>query len=112
MRLQNFIVGTDLDVEPTVIVEKAVQYFSFQDLLNDGTPGGEERFENLGVMIGNAAAYEKLCQKACEVWKGKNHLEAFLPDHGCHAIDGDLGAHGLDMPEDMNIIHFYSLHKN
>ena len=60
MRLQNFIVGTDLDVEPTVIVEKAVQYFSFQDLLNDGTPGGEERFENLGVMIGNAAAYESL----------------------------------------------------
>lgn len=60
MRLQNFIVGTDLTVEPAQIVEKAVQYFSFQDLLNDGTPGGEERFENLGVMIGNAAAYESL----------------------------------------------------
>ena len=73
---------------------------------------GPESAEALAQLDHNAAAYEKLCQKACEVWKGKNHLEAFLPDHGCHAIDGDLGAHGLDMPEDMNIIHFYSLHKN
>ena len=32
---------------------------------------------------------------------------AFLPDHGCHEIDGQLGSHGLDMYEDMNVIHFY-----
>ena len=73
---------------------------------------GPESAEALAQLDHNAAAYEKLCKKACEVWKGKRHLEAFLPDHGCHTIDGDLGAHGLDMPEDMNIIHFYSLHKN
>ena len=60
MRLQNFITSTDLTVEPEQIVEKAVKYFSFQELLDDGTPGGEERFLNLGVMIGNAAAYENL----------------------------------------------------
>ena len=33
----------------------------------------------------------------------------FLPDHGCHEIDGGCGSHGLDMPEDMNIVHFYGL---
>ena len=28
-------------------------------------------------------------------------------DHGCHEIDGGAGAHGLDMPEDINITHLY-----
>ena len=36
---------------------------------------------------------------------------AFLPDHGCHEIDGNLRSHGLDMEEDMNIIHFYGFEK-
>ena len=53
-------------------------------------------------------AYEELVKTADEVWKGRTHLCAFLPDHGCHDIDGGLGSHGLDMEEDMNIIHFYS----
>ncbi len=33
---------------------------------------------------------------------------AFAPDHGCHEIDGNLGSHGLDMEEDMNILHFWT----
>jgi hypothetical protein len=28
-------------------------------------------------------------------------------DHGCHEIDGGCGSHGLDMPEDLNIVHLY-----
>ena len=32
---------------------------------------------------------------------------AFAPDHGCHAIDGGCGSHGLDMEEDMNVFHFW-----
>jgi hypothetical protein len=28
-------------------------------------------------------------------------------DHGCHEIDGGHGSHGLDMPEDINIVHLY-----
>jgi hypothetical protein len=28
-------------------------------------------------------------------------------DHGCHAIDADAGSHGLDMEEDLNIMHLY-----
>ena len=30
-------------------------------------------------------------------------------DHGCHEIDGGCGSHGLDMPEDLNIHHFYGI---
>lgn len=36
-----------------------------------------------------------------------NTLIGFAMDHGCHEIDGNCGSHGLDMPEDLNITHFY-----
>ena len=34
-------------------------------------------------------------------------LVGFAMDHGCHEIDGGCGSHGLDMPEDINIVHLY-----
>lgn len=40
-------------------------------------------------------------------WKHHNTLVGFAMDHGCHEIDGGCGSHGLDMPEDINIVHFY-----
>ena len=42
-------------------------------------------------------------------WKNHDVLYGFLPDHGCHEIDGECGSHGLDMEEDMNVIHFYGI---
>lgn len=40
-------------------------------------------------------------------WKHHNTLVGFAMDHGCHEIDGNCGSHGLDMPEDINIVHLY-----
>ena len=40
-------------------------------------------------------------------WAQHNTFYGFMPDHGCHEIDGGCGAHGLDMEEDMNIVHLY-----
>ena len=40
-------------------------------------------------------------------WKGHNTLVGFAMDHGCHEIDGGCGSHGLDMEEDLNIVHLY-----
>lgn len=39
----------------------------------------------------------------------KNHRTAlaFAPDHGCHNIYKFLGAHGQNIPSDMNICHFW-----
>lgn len=59
-KLTNFIKTTSLDLAPAEITQKAIQYFDFDSLLRDGTPNGEERIENLGVLIGNAAQYETL----------------------------------------------------
>lgn len=40
-------------------------------------------------------------------WTKHNTLVGFAMDHGCHEIDGGCGSHGLDMPEDLNIVHLY-----
>ena len=60
VRLINFIKSTPLTLAPAEIVQKAIKYFDFENLLKDGTPGGEERMENLGVLVGNAAPYDTL----------------------------------------------------
>ena len=44
-------------------------------------------------------------------WKHHNTLLGFAMDHGCHEIDGGCGSHGLDMPEDINIVHLYKGYK-
>lgn len=68
---------------------------------------GPESEEALSQLRHNLDAYERLSRIAQAVWAGKCGMTAFLPDHGCHEIDGQLGSHGLDMEEDMNVIHFY-----
>ena len=63
---------------------------------------GPENEESLAQLEHNAKAFAKLSQIAEKAWAGKKGMMAFLPDHGCHEIDGQLGSHGLDMFEDMN----------
>ncbi len=69
---------------------------------------GPEAEASLAALRHNAQSFQALTEAARRAWSGKRMMTAFLPDHGCHEIDGDCGSHGLDMPEDMNIIHFYS----
>jgi DNA helicase-2/ATP-dependent DNA helicase PcrA len=59
-RLRNFLSTTSLLTAPNEIVERAVQYFDFQTLLDDGTDTGKDRLGNLAVLAGNAAEYETL----------------------------------------------------
>lgn len=72
---------------------------------------GPESDAAISQLSHNAAAYQQLTQAARRAWEGKRCMTAFLPDHGCHEIDGDLGSHGLEMSEDMNIVHFYGFWK-
>lgn len=72
---------------------------------------GPESMEALSELRCNAeefAVYESLIRNN---WKNHNVLLGFAMDHGCHEIDGDCGSHGLDMPEDLNIVHFYKGYK-
>ena len=60
LKLTNFIKKIDINENPVLIIQKVLEYFDFDGLLRDGTPTGEERIENLGVLVGNAAPYETL----------------------------------------------------
>jgi len=60
IKLTNFIKSVDLTVNPVEIIQKVITHFDFEGLLRDGTPTGEERIENLGALVGNAAPYDTL----------------------------------------------------
>ena len=70
---------------------------------------GPESPQSLDALRHNTAAFASLADAVRTHWTHHRTLIAFAPDHGCHEIDGDCGSHGLDMPEDMNIIHFYGI---
>ncbi len=72
---------------------------------------GPESEEALRELTDNAASFEYFVQAIQKHWKHHDTFYGFMPDHGCHAIDGDCGSHGLDMVEDMNIIHFYGFNE-
>ena len=59
-RLQNFLRENGPEDNPAEVTERCVNYFDFKTLLDDDTPSGEERFENLGVLVNNATAYDSL----------------------------------------------------
>ena len=71
---------------------------------------GPEAEEALSQLRENAETFAKLSAIARKVWTDIPSVVAFLPDHGCHEIDGQLGSHGLEMEEDMNIVHFYQFY--
>lgn len=68
---------------------------------------GPEGLEALCELKANAQAYATFDALIRTHWKAHNSLVGFAMDHGCHAIDGGCGSHGLEMPEDLNVLHFY-----
>lgn len=77
----------------------------------DGTmhKTGTEAPEAMAALRHNIDFYSELVENITNEWKNHDVFCGFMPDHGCHDIDGDCGSHGLDMEEDMNIIHFYKI---
>ena len=70
---------------------------------------GPEDEMSLKALEMNVEFYAELVEKINCKWKNHNVFYGFCPDHGCHEIDGGCGSHGLDMEEDMNVIHFYGI---
>ena len=73
---------------------------------------GTESAEALEQLRANIEAFEMFYDKIAEHWKSHNTLLGFAMDHGCHEIDGNCGSHGLDMEEDINIVHLYKVIKS
>ena len=68
---------------------------------------GPESAKALAELRLNDHIFGVLSDLIKEHWTHHNTLLGFAMDHGCHEIDGNCGSHGLDMPEDINIVHFY-----
>lgn len=68
---------------------------------------GPESLEALMELRANCHTFSVVSELIANNWKHHNTLVGFAMDHGCHEIDGSLGSHGLDMPEDINIVHLY-----
>lgn len=72
---------------------------------------GPESPRSLAELRVNDHVFSCISKIVNEHWKNHNTLVGFAMDHGCHEIDGGCGSHGLDMPEDLNIVHFYKGYK-
>ena len=68
-----------------------------------------ESRESLEILKKNIQVFDTIANTIKTHWSDHETLLGFAPDHGCHEIDGGLGSHGLDMPEDLNILHFYTV---
>ena len=68
---------------------------------------GPENYEALAELRSNTRTAGMFAELINERWKKHNTLFGFAMDHGCHEIDGGCGSHGLDMDEDINIVHLY-----
>ena len=68
---------------------------------------GPESIEALGELRANDQSFATFSALIEEHWTAHDTLVGFAMDHGCHEIDGNCGSHGLDMEEDLNIVHFY-----
>ena len=68
---------------------------------------GPESVRALSELRMNDHMFGMICNLIKNHWKHHNTLVGFAMDHGCHEIDGNCGSHGLDMHEDLNIVHLY-----
>ena len=68
---------------------------------------GPESVNALAELRTNVRIFNTFSDMIRKNWKKHNTLVGFAMDHGCHEIDDSSGSHGLDMDEDMNIVHLY-----
>jgi HAD superfamily hydrolase (TIGR01549 family) len=65
--------------------------------------------ECLNALAEHNSTFLKLYEAVVRTWADKNWLLVYAPDHGAHFNEKDgLGTHGLPIPEDMDLIHYYA----
>ena len=61
------------------------------------------------AMVTHNRQFALLAEKAAEKWAGYDTLIAYMTDHGIHKDIFGQGTHYADIPEDMNITHFFGI---
>lgn len=71
---------------------------------------GPENEESLKVLSEITERFGIIAEKVKEIWKDKKYLTVFNTDHGSHLNppdDKNRGGHGMNIPEDMDLIWFF-----
>ena len=68
---------------------------------------GPESFEAMNELKECIEMYRLLIEHIKLHWSAHRTFTGFCTDHGCHEIDRSLGSHGLEMAEDLNVVHFF-----
>lgn len=81
-----------------------VYNMDYDDAIHDTEPESELSMAALKRHLNDFA---RLVDEAKRVWKDYDVLYLFAPDHGIHKTIFNNGDHYCDIPEDMNMLHFY-----
>jgi hypothetical protein len=82
----------------------------YDDVMHETQPESKEALEALKKHIDS---FNKLKLMYNKHWGRYDRLIAFTPDHGAHISNHDgKGTHGEDIPQDMQVIHFYEIDKS
>ena len=79
----------------------------YDDLLHSTEPFSSSCFK---AASNHVESFDKIAESASKAWINYNYAIIFAPDHGAH-FDPETGRgdHGLDIPEDMLLSHWYGL---
>jgi hypothetical protein len=82
-----------------------VYHQEYDDILHATTHRSPKALEAMRHHIHSFSTLAKACARH---WKDEAYLIAFAPDHGAHIdITSGKGTHGEDIPEDMEVTHFF-----
>lgn len=70
---------------------------------------GTESEYALDAMKSQIGIFDRLAKAVEGNYRMHNTLLCFLTDHGVHNNESGGGKHGLDIPEDLNIMHFFGI---
>lgn len=83
-----------------------VYHQDYDDALHESGPFSERA---LAAARRHAEASHILAEGLHQHWPSHDRMLVIAPDHGAHEMPDGSGDHGLEIPEDMDVDHYYGL---
>ena len=84
-----------------------VYHQEYDDMLHKTRPRAAEAID---AMRRHVDSFVELVEATDRFWGVYDRMLGFVPDHGGHIDPGNgRGTHGIDIPEDMDVRHFYGV---
>ena len=78
----------------------------YDSVMHATFPESEQAMDRLKHHVG---AFTRIHDAVKAVDAGHTTLVGFATDHGVHTNENGRGSHGKNIPEDINITHFYDV---